>query len=181
MEDRLGGQAGPRGPKHPGRRTSLGLCSEPVPHSLRPPALSSNPNPAVQRREKTLLVPSARVLHTRDSSLWISPVRVTETLGCRSPRPRFQGSPWPRAPPTTPSPRCFQPEARTRPSRLPTPKAAREPTPLNFCCRPSAARCCPLTAGPGASLPWLWPAESQGPATLGLRCRAPLAPAAHRP
>lgn len=53
-----------------------------------------------------------------------------------------KGSPSPRAPPTTPSPGCFQPEAPTRPSRIPTPKAALSPRPLTSAAgpaRPAAA------------------------------------------
>lgn len=47
--------------------------------------------------------------------------------------------------------------------RFPAPQPPQEPTVGNFSRRPSAARCCPLTAGPGGSLP------SPGPAS----CRVP--------
>lgn len=131
-----------------------------------------------------MLVPSAGVPHTRDSfSLRISPVRVAESLGSKSPSPRPQRFPWPRDLPTTPSPGCFQPEARTRPSRIPTPKAARSPRPLTSAAgpaRPAAALSlrvrellCPGSGPPSPRAP---PPSGSAP-----RCPVPLAPAAHRP
>lgn len=89
-------------------------------------------------------VPSAGSCIRRDAfSLWISLVRVAEGLKSRSSRPRPRRLPsLHRAPPTTPSPCCFRPEARTGPGRLPTPKAAGSPRPLTSSAgpaRPAAA------------------------------------------
>lgn len=106
--------------------------------------------------------------------LWVSPVRVAESLGSRSPRPRPQGFPSPPAPPTTPSPRCFQPEALSRPSRIPTPKAARSPRPLTSAAgpaRPAAALSlrvrellCPGSGPPSPRAP---PPSGSVPRSLG--------------
>ncbi|XP_047580883.1 translation initiation factor IF-2-like [Lutra lutra] len=57
-----------------------------------------------------------------------------------------------------PAPPSYKPDF----PRFPAPQPPQEPTAGNFC-RPSAARCCPLTAGRGGSLP------SPGPAG----CRVP--------
>lgn len=89
----------------------------------------------------------------------------------------------PRGPPTP-----FPPQLPTRhpgptnqASRSSQPlRQAQKPTPRNFGRRPSAARCCPLTAGAGGTWP-LWgppgarPRRPPGPAALN-RCQPPCRP-----
>lgn len=77
-----------------------------------------------------------------------------------------QGSPIsPRSSHAFSSPRIHPAPPSYKPGfpRFPAPQPPQGPTVGNFSRRPSAARCCPLTAGPGGSLPSPGPASSPAP------------------
>lgn len=149
-------------------------------HKVKLPAISPNPSPVVGRNEQTLLIASERGLSSvvptaggRSSLRSTLPAQMVGSPQSNK-QPTFgqpQGLPFPCATPTPPFPPSCSPPGTPGFPRLAAPQPRRSPHPVNFSRRPSAARCCPLTAGPGASLP------SPGP---GLATLPPRRAAANR-
>lgn len=141
-------------------------------HNVKLPAISPTLSPVVWRKEQTLLIPSEAVLQA-----CLPTAKTLSSLRPPSPphrrgrlAPANQGAYARLARGSRLSSRSSHafsspwiltrhPHPTNQTSQGSQPQPPQEPTVGNFSRRPSAARCCPLTAGPGGALP-----SSPGPA-----------------
>lgn len=148
------------------RHTFLSLRSATLWHKVKLPTTSPNPSPAVRSKEQTFADPKRRSPAGEPPpcrGAWVAALAPHRSARgsarpspSRSPRLISLGvSPFPRAPPTPLSPRSSPPGTpHLLPTRLPeAPRRTTIPGTRHLTHRPSAARCCPLTAGPGGSPP----------------------------